>query len=277
MSSIGAMLKDGAKRLAEAGVDNADLDARVLMKHRLNIGDGALAASSRETLDDKMQRAFYDDIERRLRGEPAAYIVGRREFMGMDFLTTPAVLIPRPETEELTETALAHIPPGSTARVLDLGAGCGAIGLTIAHLRPECRVTLADCSTDALSLAKQNAERLRTNVEFFLSDWFNEIKGDFDYIVANPPYVSANDAAWATLQYEPKLALYGGQDGLRELGAVIAGAPKQLRTGGVLFVEHGAQQANAVREQFANAGFCGICCRKDLARLPRITFGVRGY
>lgn len=277
MSSIGAMLKAGAKRLSDAGVDTADLDARVLMKHRLNMEDGALLSSSMKMLDDKQQRAFYEDIERRLQGEPAAYIVGRREFMGIDFLTTPAVLIPRPETEELTETALAHIPKESAARVLDLGAGCGAIGLTIANKRPSCDVTLTDCSADALSLAKQNAERLRARVKFFLSDWFNGIKDDFDYIIANPPYISADDSAWAGLRYEPRIALYGGRDGLRELGAVIAGAPKQLRPGGVLFVEHGAQQADAVRKQFADAGFCGVCCRKDMAGLPRITFGVRGH
>lgn len=270
-----ALLREGARRLAAGGIAAAQVDARALLKHRLQIGDSALAMRDNDVVDDSVRREFGRDIARRLDGEPAAYIIGRREFMGIDFITTPAALAPRPETEELTEIALAHIVPGRTARTLDLGAGCGAIGLSIARLRPQSRVTLADCSEDALSLARRNAAMLNAPARFCRSDWFHGIGEEFDLIVANPPYIAADDSALTMLHHEPRLALCGGEDGLRALAMVIAGAPQKLRPGGLLFIEHGATQEEEVRGMFAAAGFCGICCRHDLARLPRITFAVR--
>ncbi|MGI9297194.1 MAG: peptide chain release factor N(5)-glutamine methyltransferase [Gammaproteobacteria bacterium] len=270
-----ALLREGARRLSAGGIAAAEVDARALLKHRMHIGDAALAARDDEIVGDSIRREFARDIARRLSGEPAAYIVGRREFMGIDFITTPAALAPRPETEELTETALAHILPGRAARALDLGAGCGVIGLSIARLRPQSRVTLADCSEDALSLARRNAAQLNAPARFCRSDWFQHIGEEFDLIVANPPYIAADDSALSALHFEPRLALCGGEDGLRALSAVIAGAPQKLRAGGLLFVEHGATQEEEVRRMFAAAGFCGICCRRDLARRPRITFAVR--
>ena len=275
VETFGALLREGARRLSAGGVVAAETDARALLKNRLNAGDAALAMRENDNADDKIKSEFATDIARRLAGEPAAYIVGKREFMGIDFITTPAALAPRPETEELTETALAHILPGKTARALDLGAGCGVIGLSIARLRPQSRVTLADCSEDALSLAKQNAEKLKAPAHFCRTNWFRGIGEEFDLIVANPPYIAADDSALSELQYEPQIALCGGKDGLRALSEVIAGAPQKLRAGGLLFVEHGATQEAEVRKMFADAGFCGICCRRDLARLPRITFAVR--
>ena len=273
--TAGMLLRDGARRLSAGGVAAADVDARALLKHRLQIGDAALVARENDIVDGEVCRAFLRDIARRLDGEPAAYIVGKREFMGMDFITTSAALVPRPETEELTEIALAHILPGRSARALDLGAGCGVIGLSIARLRPQSSVLLADCSEDALSLARRNAEMLQAPARFCRSDWFNGIGDEFDLIVANPPYIAADDSALARLHYEPHLALCGGADGLRALKEIIAGAPQKLRPGGLLFVEHGANQEDEVRKIFAAAGFCGICCRRDMARLPRMTFAVR--
>lgn len=273
--TCGGVLREGARRLAAGGIAAPDTDARALLKHRLQIGDAALAVRENEVVGDAARREFMRDIARRLAGEPAAYIIGRREFMGIDFITTPAALAPRPETEELTETALAHIVPGREARALDLGAGCGVIGLSIARLRPQSRVTLADCSEDALSLARRNAAKLNAPARFCRSDWFHGIGEEFDLIVANPPYIAADDSALSALHYEPRLALCGGEDGLRALSEVIAGAPQKLRAGGLLFVEHGATQEAEVRRMFAAAGFCGICCRRDLASRPRITFAVR--
>ena len=273
--TIAAVWHNAVRQLTDGGIMNAELEVRILLKHRLQVDDGGLFATDTRLFADDEYREFKNDIRRRLGGEPMAYIVGRREFMGLDFLTTSAALAPRPETEELTETALAHILPDKQSSALDMGAGCGAIGLSIARMRPHSRVTLADCSKDALSLAQQNAERLNARARFCLSDWFADIGGVFDFIVANPPYIADTDAALSALRFEPRLALCGGADGLRDLAAVIAGAPKKLRAGGVLLVEHGAQQAASVRQMFAAAGFCGVCCRRDLSALPRITFGVR--
>lgn len=273
--SIGAALRAGEKTLAENGIAAAHIDARVLLKNILNIGDAELAARAEENFREILLQKFNGAVKRRTAGEPAAYIVGRREFMGLDFITTPAALAPRPETEELAETALAHILPGRTARALDMGAGCGAIGLSIARLRPQSRVLLADCSEDALNLAQQNAAHLNAPARFCRTDWFSDIGEVFDLIVANPPYIAKNDGAWPALKYEPQLALDGGADGLQSLRAVVAGAPRHLRAGGLLLVEHGAAQETAVRKMFAAAGFCGIRCRPDLAGRPRITFAVR--
>lgn len=273
--TFGEVMREGARRLSAGGIAAAEIDARALLKHRLRTDDAGLIRRENEIVQDSVRQEFARDITRRLDGEPAAYIVGRREFMGIDFITTPAALAPRPETEELTETALAHILPGRESRALDLGAGCGVIGLSIARLRPQSRVTLADCSEDALSLARRNAEMLNAPARFCRSDWFQHIGEEFDLIVTNPPYIAADDSALAGLRHEPHLALCGGADGLRALSVIIADAPQKLRPGGLLFVEHGAQQEDEVREMFAAAGFCGICCRRDMARLPRITFAVR--
>ncbi|MGI9306289.1 MAG: peptide chain release factor N(5)-glutamine methyltransferase [Gammaproteobacteria bacterium] len=275
VNSVGDALQNAERKLAAGGVAAAHIDARVLLKHCMNIGDGELAARAEEKMDGALRQKLAANIRRRLAGEPAAYIIGRREFMGLDFMTTPAALAPRPETEELTETALAHILPGRAARALDLGAGCGAIGLSIARLRPQSKVLLADCSEDALALAQKNSARLNAPARFCQTDWFAGIGEVFDLIVANPPYIAAGDGALAALKFEPPLALCGGADGLQSLQAVVAGAPRHLRAGGLLLVEHGAAQENAVRKLFADAGFCGISCRTDLAGLPRMTFGVR--
>ena len=273
--TVAALLREGARRLSAGGIAAADIDARAMLKNILNAEDGELVIRENDSINNSARKEFERDIARRLAGEPAAYIVGRREFMGIDFITTPAALVPRPETEELTEAVLAHILPGREARALDLGAGCGVIGLSIARLRPQSRVMLADCSEDALSLARRNAERLNAAARFCRSDWFSGIGEEFDLIVANPPYIAADDAALDSLNFEPRLALCGGEDGLRALAAIIAGAPRKLRAGGLLFVEHGATQEEEVRRMFAAAGFCGICCRRDLARRPRMTFAVR--
>lgn len=273
--TIGEILQHSARRLAAAGTPTAELDARVMLRHRLGVNDAQLAVRSEQPLAEAAQHGFAEDLKRRLDGEPVAYIVGRREFMSMEFLTTAAALAPRPETEELTETALAYLLPQRPARVLDMGAGCGAIGLSIARLRPQCQVTLADYSAPALALAQQNAERLQTTVHFCRSNWFDNIGEVFDLVVSNPPYIAQNDAALTALRHEPTLALCGGDNGLCALQAVIGGAPRHLRRGGVLLAEHGATQAAAVRQLFAAAGFCGIRNQQDLAGLPRLTLGVR--
>ena len=274
--TIGEILQYSARQLSVAGAPTAALDARVMLRHRLGYNDAQLAARAEQPLAAAVRENFSEDVKRRADGEPVAYIIGRREFMGMEFLATSAALAPRPETEELTETALAYLHPQRPAQVLDMGAGGGAIGLSIARLRPQCRVTLADCSTAALALARQNAQRLQTAVNFYCGNWFDKVGGVFDLVVSNPPYIANDDAALQALHHEPALALRGGDDGLQALRAVIGGAPQHLRAGGVLLTEHGATQAAAVRQLFAAAGFCGVCNKKDLAGLPRLTLGVCG-
>lgn len=274
--TIAETLREGARRIA-GDAPAAGIDARALLGRRLGMSDADLAARPEEPVPFAAAREFEKDVERRARGEPLAYIVGKREFMGMSFITTPAALVPRPETEDLAETALAHILPGRPARALDLGAGCGAIGLSMARLRPQSRVLLSDCSHEALDLAQQNAAQMHVaNASFMCGDWFSGIGGTFDVIAANPPYIARNDAALAALQFEPQLALCGGDDGLRSLDHVISGAPRRLRPGGILIVEHGATQEADVRRMFAAAGFYGIRCRRDLAGLPRVTLAARG-
>ena len=273
---VAVMLKEGARQLSQHGIASAAIDARVLLSRHCGMDTSQLLSSPESTIDDSTKKAYYNDIMRRLDGEPIAYIIGRREFMGLDFITTPAALIPRPETEELTETALAHILPNKTAKILDLGAGCGVIGLSISRLRPNSEVMLVDCSKEALALAKKNSEHLQTIVNFCESDWFGNINdAPFDYIISNPPYIADNDDALQHLKHEPSLALCGGCDGLKSLQIIIRHAPSYLRAGGILMVEHGHNQKNDVRLLFARAGFCGIVCLSDLAGLPRITLGVR--
>ncbi|MDM5147531.1 peptide chain release factor N(5)-glutamine methyltransferase [Candidatus Persebacteraceae bacterium Df01] len=279
IETIGTLLANGTQQLAtQCGEKTAFIEARVLLRHIVDDADDAtLIRKENNEVTATVREAFEHNVQRRLTGEPVAYIVGNCEFMGLDFITTPAALVPRPETEEMTEAALLHLPE-DTGRVLDMGAGCGAIGLSIAHLKKQIHVLLADTSEDTLALAQKNAHHLGVNnAQFHHGNWFSQMGNErFDLIVSNPPYVAANDEVLATLRYEPILALVGGNDGLDGLRQVIVGAPQHLTAGGVLMVEHGAQQATAVRMLFASAGFCGVCCCNDLAGLPRITFAVRG-
>ena len=275
--TVAALLRRGALELREAGADSASLDARILLGRRLNMSAAQMETRGEKKVAAEARRGYESDIGRRRSGEPVSYITGRREFMGLEFLATPAALSPRPETEELTEAALAHLPADAPRRALDLGAGGGAIGLSIARFRPRCRVRLADQSEAALALAKKNAARLQVaNADFCRGDWWENIDSKFDVIVANPPYIRRDDAALSALRFEPTMALCGGEDGLEALRIVIGGAPARLRRGGALLVEHGATQQNDAKRLFAAAGFCGIACLRDLANLPRITLAVLG-
>ena len=274
-TSVGGMLKEAARILG--GAHN---EARALMMDCLQLSDYAsLLARDKDEVAADAREKFAGYVQRRSEGLPVAYILGRREFYGMEFRTTPAALIPRPETEELAAAALAHLPEGEPLRALDLGAGCGAIGLTIAKHRPHCDVLLADVDENTLRLARENAKHLgATNARFKLGDWFEAAKDEapFDAIVCNPPYIADGDPHLddGDLRFEPPLALRGGSDGLRALTAVINGAREHLKRGGVLLLEHGHNQAQAARELFANAGFCGILSADDLAGIPRVMLAV---
>ena len=263
--------------LAQSGL--VPVDAQVLLAHVLSVDRAWLVGHATDRLTREESDDFFALATRRRDGEPVAYLTGRREFHGLDLRVTPAVLIPRPETETLVDCALERLPADREVRVLDLGTGSGAIALAIAHARPLASVVATDVSIDALAVARENAARLDlTNVAFLHGDWYEALGDDavpFDAIVANPPYVASGDAhlGEGDLRHEPQVALTPGGDGLDALRTIAAGAVARLVRGGTLAVEHGYDQSDAVRALFADAGFAGIEARRDLAGIPRVVAG----
>jgi len=221
----------------------------------------------RTALGDEVERL----VQRRARGEPLAYLVRGQEFYSLPLRVTPAVLIPRPETELLVDEALAHLPSGETRAVLDLGTGSGAIALALKRERPTVNVTGADVSATVLAVARANAERLGLDVRFVESDWFAALAGErFDLIVCNPPYVASEDRAFEGLGYEPRLALDGGADGLGALRAVIGRAREHLNEAGLLLLEHGHDQRTALVELAGTLGWRVVATHADLAGHARM-------
>ena len=222
-------------------------------------------------------RVFEALISRRLNGEPIAYILGCREFYGLNFLVTPDTLIPRPDTETLVEAALAKIPNKSNLSILDLGTGSGAIALAIARNRPQANVIAVDTSNSALEIANKNAENLNIhNIEFVLSDWFENLSNQrFDVIVSNPPYIEENDVhlTQGDLRFEPMSALASGEDGLDDIRKIIDSCLVYLKPQGWLMFEHGYNQAAQVADLMAQAGLSNIETIKDLGDNDRVTFG----
>ena len=260
--------------LAQSGL--VPLDARVLMMHVLGVGRAWLVAHDRDVLDAEQARAFFALAKRRRDGEPVAYLVGRREFWKLDLVVSPAVLVPRPETETLVEAALERLPRDTNATVLDLGTGSGAIALAIASERPRCAIVATDVSPEALAVARDNAVRLALrNVTFVASDWYGQVDGSFDLIASNPPYVAPDDPHLAELAFEPRAALTTGSDPLAAIKAIVFGATERLEPGGWLLVEHGHDQAATVRALFESAGFTSVASRRDLAGIDRIVIGRR--
>ena len=265
------------RALAQAGL--MPIDAQVLLAHVLGVDRAWLLAHATDELPRERADAFFLLAKRRREGEPVAYLTGRREFHGLDLCVTPAVLVPRPETETLVDAALERLPRDRPLRVVDLGTGSGAIALAIAHARPNAKVVATDVSDDALAVARGNATRLElANVAFARGSWYDALEGDgepFDAILANPPYVASGDSHLeeGDLRYEPSVALSPGGDGLDALRIVVAGAASRLSEGGWLAVEHGHDQSEAVRDLFAGAGLTAIEARRDLAGIPRVVLG----
>ena len=265
-----------AQALASAQLDA--VDARVLLRYACGVDDAYLVTHTDDKLSPAQSATYATLVARRAAGEPVAYIVGTREFFSLDFKVTPAVLIPRPETELLVEIALERIAADRAAGVLDLGTGSGCIAIAIASHRPRARVVAVDRSAAALAVARDNSARHRAaNLELRQSDWFSNLGEErFDLIVANPPYVAARDPHLQSgdLRAEPVDALSAGEDGLECLRAIMAAAPAHLNNGGVLAVEHGYDQAPRCRELLAAAGLEEVFSRTDIAGIERVSGGV---
>jgi release factor glutamine methyltransferase len=253
------------------------LDAELLLEHVTGLSRASFRASPERSLPVQAAWSFQQLVKRRLQGEPVAYIRGQQEFWSLLFEVTPAVLIPRPETELLVERALAHIDPNASSHVADLGTGSGAIALSIAHERPQAQIVATDASKQALEIATRNAARLQiANVTLLLGSWFAPIaQRRFDVIVSNPPYVADNDPDLAAdvRRFEPALALFSGSNGFDAIEQIIAGARERLNANGWLLLEHGWKQAGAVRDLLVRAGFAHVRSHPDLSGHERVTEG----
>ncbi|HVS26283.1 MAG TPA: peptide chain release factor N(5)-glutamine methyltransferase [Burkholderiales bacterium] len=266
-----------AQALRHTGLEAGD--ARPLLQAVLGADRVFLVAHDDEPLSPGQAAAYYTFVKRRRTGEPVAYILGEREFYGLNFKVTPAVLIPRPETELLVELALARIPQNKSCKVLDLGTGCGNVAVALARHRPLAQINAVDYSAATLEVAKQNAQNLlgETNsIRFQQSDWYAALNDEkFDLIVSNPPYVAASDPhlQQGDLRFEPGPALLAGSDGLECIKHIASRAPRHLHGGGCLLFEHGYGQAEACRSLLAASGFFNLFSAADLAGIPRVCGG----
>ena len=264
---------------ASRQLGGARLEAELLLAHALGVSRARLYAWPEHEPEPKQREAFDRLVAARERGEPIAYLTGRREFWSLDLAVTPDVLIPRHETELLVELALDRIASDRQVRVADLGTGSGAIALALARERPLARVTATDASAAALDVARRNAARLGIgNVAFAVGDWYAAL-GDarFDLIISNPPYIAAGDAhlAQGDLRFEPAAALASGADGLDAIRRIVADAPEHLADGGALLLEHGFDQSLRVRALLDAAGFQNVTSVSDNGGHERVTLGTK--
>lgn len=234
-----------------------------------------LIAHDSDELDGPVLDRLEALLQRRIAGEPLAYITGHKEFFGLPLQVDARVLDPRPDTETLVEWALEHLPEGRACDIVDLGTGSGAIALALQHQRPRACVSAVDASADALTVARANAERLQLPVRFIQSHWLQGVDSTFDLIVSNPPYICSDDPHLAALQHEPLQALASGADGLQDIRAIVEQAPRHLKPEGWLLLEHGWDQAEPVRALLAAAGWQQVQSRRDLAGIERCTGAQR--
>ncbi len=269
-------LRQGSARLTPVS-PCARLDAEVLLANVCGLSRSQLAVNGRRALTPDQALRYQRLLNRRADGEPVAYLVGRREFWSLDLEITSDTLIPRPDTERLVERALVRIPAGVRQRIADLGTGSGAIALALATERPLGVMVATDISAAALRVAQRNAARLGIgNVEFARGDWLAALTtGDFDVVVANPPYVADGDShlRHGDVRFEPPLALRGGRSGLDAIEAIIERSRAHLRCGGWLILEHGFDQAMPVRAAMRRARYRAVQSYRDLAGHERVTEG----
>lgn len=252
------------------------LDAELLLAHALGKSRSYLHTWPERELDTSQLECYQAALARRQAGEPVAYILGQQGFWSLDLEVAAHTLIPRPDTELLVETVLSLLP-ATPAQVLDLGTGTGAIALALASERPAWRLTGVDRVPDAVALAERNRVRLKlNNASFVASHWFSALAGQrYQLIVSNPPYIASDDRhlAEGDVRFEPSSALVAGADGLDDIRLIIAQAPGYLEAGGWLLLEHGFDQAAAVRELLSARGFSAVESRRDLGGHERISLG----
>ena len=262
--------------------DAAKLEAEVLLAFTLNKPRSYLYTWPEQEINIAQQNQFNSLLERRCAGEPVAYMTGVREFWGLNLKVSPATLIPRPETERLVEIALSYIPENEAVRVADLGTGSGAIALAIASERPMASIVATDISDAALAVARENlTTHGLSNVRLHQGHWFDalyssdEARSQFNFIVANPPYVAEGDPHLhqGDLRFEPAMALSSGEDGLNDLRTIIQNATQHLAKGAHLLLEHGYDQARVVGDLFDKSGYSEVQCFSDYSARERATIG----
>lgn len=255
--------------------DSPRLDAELLLGRVCGWSRARLVVEQGTELAAEAQQAFGQLLERRLQGEPVAYILGEKEFWSLPLAVGPSVLVPRPDTEALVERALFLIEGLTAPRLFDLGTGSGAIALALASERPDAHVVATDQSEAALVVARENGQRLGVrNLDWRCGDWFEAVAGErAELIASNPPYIAAGDPHLALLQAEPRNALVAEEGGLACLRQLVDGAPEHLVPGGWLVLEHGWQQGAQVRELLSTRGFSGVASDKDYGGNERVSFG----
>jgi release factor glutamine methyltransferase len=259
-----------AEAIAASGIDRRE--ARLLLAEVCGFSEASIAASPEQEIPFEVENAFFDLLDRRKAGVPVAYLLGRKEFYGLELSVNPSVLIPRPETELLVELAVQK----QASSILDLGTGSGAVALAIKHECRNCRVVAVEADLSALNLAKRNADRHNLEIDLRHGRWFGPVSGErFALIVSNPPYVAEGDPHLADLRFEPRSALLAGPDGLAAIREIAAGAAAHLEPEGWLLLEHGLGQDGAVRDLLAEQGFASITTWRDLAGIPRVSGGKR--
>ena len=277
--TIQTLLKQACITLKQSYIEDATREAHYLLCAVLACERSTLIAWPEKQIDHHPAAQFLALVERRAAGEPTAYLLGRREFWGLNLAITPDVLIPRPDTETLVETVLMRIPKQVCWRILELGTGSGAIALALKHERPDCEIIATDMSPAALAVAQSNATRLDLDVQFMLSDWFTALTsaGCFHVIVSNPPYLAADDPhlQQTSLPFEPQLALVAKDNGMAAYTQIVAQSADFLYENGYLYVEHGYNQAAAMLHLFQMHQWWNIDQHTDINDIVRVTGGQR--
>ncbi|MBT9550078.1 MAG: peptide chain release factor N(5)-glutamine methyltransferase [Hydrogenophaga sp.] len=273
--SDGPLIREALSQAQQQGLDRLDAQMLLLLALGRDINHRAwLMAHDTDPMPDGAATRCAELVRRRLAGEPVAYLAGEKAFFGLPLRVDARVLVPRPDTETLVQWTLDTLPP-TAARCLDLGTGSGAIALAVKSQRPDVGVTATDASTGALAVARANAERLGLAVDFFNGSWLQAVPGQrFDVIASNPPYIAEADHHLVALTHEPIGALTAGPDGLDDIRTIVAQAPGALHPGGWLLLEHGHDQAAAVRALLLQRGFEQVGSRTDLADIERCSGGI---
>jgi len=275
MATISELLQKAEQRINPS--DTARLDAEILLCDVMQFNRSKIYAHPQQLIPDDKSVLFKSLIEQRRQGHPIAHLTGKKEFWSLELAISKETLIPRPETECLVETALRMIPDEVSFSILDLGTGSGAVAIAIASERPNSKIVATDINSDALDLAKENANTHQlNNIQFLFSDWYKSIPSQsFDLIVSNPPYIKQNDEhlSQGDVRFEPELALAAGADGMQAINMILENAKRYLASDAYLLIEHGYDQKSLVQDAFLKRDFRQVKTFQDLSGQDRITHG----